>query len=402
LDLLHGGVLYDKRKFPSRSLLFEFRKLAENIGICLIGAGFMGRAHSSAYRAAQSILPFGERILMQSIVSRSAQDRMRLRQHYGWKDGADDWKAAIQRPDIALVDIATPTNLHAEMTIAALAAGKHVLCEKPLAMDVAEAEAMLAAARSSRAHAGVAFNYRFVPAIRLAKRLIDEGRVGRIYHFRARYLQDWLASPDMPMSWRLDRQQAGSGVLGDLGAHIVDLAHFLVGPMTDVVGQTTTFVDARSSTGGKTGQVTVDDASSFLTRFANGAAGVFEASRMSTGSKNRNQFEIEGDRGALRFDLERLNELEFYSADDPHHMRGFRTILATEPEHPFLEHWWPPGHTLGWEHAHIHLIASFLNDIVSGETTVPTIEDGVACQRVLQAVEQSAAEGRWTTVETRR
>jgi predicted dehydrogenase len=373
-------------------------KLAENLGICLIGAGFMGRAHSAAFRNIQAILPFGQQVILQSIVARTEQERMQLRERYGWLRDSGDWQTAIRRPDIALVDIATPTDLHAEIAIAALGAGKHVLCEKPLAMTVAEAEAIQAAAQASKARFAVAFNYRFVPAIQLAKQIIAEGRLGGLYHVRARYLQDWLASPEAPMSWRLDKARAGSGVLGDLGAHVIDLAHFLVGPMTEVVGRTTTLVGERKWPDGKSGTVTVDDAASFLARFAGGALGVFEASRMATGSKNRNQIEIEGDRGAIRFDLERLNELEFYSVDDPPHLRGFRTILATEPGHPFLEHWWPPGHGLGWEHAHIHLIASFLSDIVDGGTTAPTIDDGVACQRVLEAVEQSASSGRWTQI----
>lgn len=358
----------------------------------------MGRVHSAAYRNIQSILPFGRQIVLQSIVSRAPSERSQLRERYGWSSDSGDWQTVVRQPDIALVDIVTPTDLHAAIAIAALGAGKHVLCEKPLAITVPEAEAIQVAARKSPGRFAVAFNYRFVPAVQLARQIIAEGRLGRIYHFRARYLQDWLASPDAPMSWRLDRQRAGSGVLGDLGAHVVDLAHFLVGPMTELVGQTATLVGERKVTAETKVPVTVDDASSFLTRFANGATGVFETSRMATGSKNRNQIEIEGERGALRFDLERLNELEFYSVDDPPHLRGFRTILATEPMHPFLNHWWPPGHILGWEHAHIHLIASFLSDIVTGETSVPTIADGVACQRVLQAVEQSAGEERWVSI----
>jgi len=358
----------------------------------------MGRAHSAAFRNIQAISPFGRQIILQSIVSRTEHERAQLRERYGWLSDSDDWRAAIRRPEIALVDIATPTDLHAEIAIAALKAGKHVLCEKPLAMTVAEAKAIQAAARKNATRFAVAFNYRFVPAIQLARQIIAEGRLGRLYHFRARYLQDWLAAPEAPMSWRLDKERAGSGVLGDLGAHVIDLAHFLVGPMADVVGRTATLVGERKWPDGKAGTVTVDDAASFLARFAGGALGSFEVSRMATGSKNRNQIEIEGDRGALRFDLERLNELEFYSTDDPPHLRGFRTILVTEPEHPFLEHWWPPGHVLGWEHAHIHLIASFLSDIVNGTATAPTVEDVVTCQLVLEAVEQSANGGGWVKV----
>ena len=358
----------------------------------------MGHAHSAAFRNIQAISPFGRQVVLQSIVARTEHDRTQLRDRYGWRGDSDDWREAIQKPEIALVDIATPTDLHAEIAIAALKAGEHVLCEKPLAMTVAEAGAIQAAAQASTARFAIAFNYRFVPAIQLARQIIAEGRLGRLYHFRARYLQDWLASPETPMSWRLDKGRAGSGVLGDLGAHAIDLAHFLVGPMTEIVGQTATLVGERRWPNGKAGTVTVDDTASFLTRFQGGTLGSFEVSRMATGSKNRNQIEIEGDRGALRFDLERLNELEFYSADDPPHLRGFRTILVTEPEHPFLKHWWPPGHMLGWEHAHIHLIASFLSDIVDGTTTAPTVADGVACQRVLEAVELSASGGRWVKV----
>jgi predicted dehydrogenase len=376
----------------------ELTKLVEDLGICLIGAGFMGRAHSAALRNIRGILPFGPQVSLQSIVSRTEHERRLLRERYGWRSDSADWRTAIRQQGIALVDITTPTDLHTEIAIAALEAGKHVLCEKPLAMNVAEAEAIQAAARSSAGRFAIAFNYRFVPAIQLAHQIIAEGRLGRLYHFRARYLQDWLASPAAPMSWRLDKGRAGLGVLGDLGAHVIDVAHFLVGSMTAVVGQMATDVGARKWPNGKPGRVTVDDTSSFLTRFKSGAHGVFEASRMATGSKNRNQIEVEGERGALRFDLERLNELEFYSADDPPHLRGFRTILVTEPAHPFLEHWWPPGHMLGWEHAHTHLIASFLNDIVNGTTTAPTIDDGMACQRVLEAVEQSAIAGCWTQI----
>lgn len=321
-----------------------------------------------------------------------------MRQRYGWNGDSADWKSAVRQQDITLVDIATPTDLHAEIAIAALEAGKHVLCEKPLAMNIAQAEAIRTAARNSAARFAVAFNYRFVPAIQLARQIITEGRLGCLYHVRARYLQDWLASAGAPMSWRLDKERAGSGVLGDLGAHMIDLAHFLTGRITEVVGHTATIVGERKWPGGQPGTVTVDDAVSVLARFDNGALGVFEASRMATGSKNRNQIEIEGDRGAIRFDLERLNELQFYAADDPPHLRGFRTILVTEPVHPFLEHWWPPGHVLGWEHAHIHLIASFLGDIVNGGTTAPTVEDGLACQRVLHAVEESASKGQWVKV----
>ena len=255
---------------------------------------------------------------------------------------------------------------------------------------------MLAAASAAGVRHAVAVNYRVVPASQLARRLIQGGGIGDIRHFRAHYLQDWLATADAPMTWRLARETAGSGAHGDLNAHLIDLAHYLVGPVDEVVANSKTFVPVRCwPSTGKAAEVTVDDATSFLARFRCGAMGVFEASRAATGSRNRNQIEIEGSEGALRFDLERLNELQFYSAADTPELRGFRTILVTEPEHPFLSHWWPPGHMLGWEHAHVHLIATFLNDIVTGERAAPTFEDGLACQRVLQACDHSVSERRW-------
>jgi len=368
----------------------------KRLGICLVGTGFMGRAHSSAYRRISEFPRSGFEIGLQSVVG---QDEIRLKEmrgRYGWANSSRDWMAEIRSPDVDVVDIATPTDLHAGIALAAAAAGKHVLCEKPLAMSAAEGEEMLAAVSAAGIRHAVAFNYRFVPAIALARRLILEGRLGAIRHVRAHYLQDWLADADAPMTWRLTRAAAGSGAHGDLNAHLIDLAHHLVGPIDEVVADSRTFSSVRRwPSTGKAAEVTVDDATSFLARFRCGAMGVFEASRAATGSKNRNQIEIEGSDGALRFDLERLNELQFHSAADAPDLRGFRTILVTEPQHPFLAHWWPPGHLLGWEHAHVHLIAAFLNDIVTGDCTAPTFEDGLACQRVLEACERSVNERRW-------
>lgn len=333
---------------------------------------------------------------MQSIVGLDEDRRQEIRDRYGWAQSGQDWIAEIQNPHIDLVDIATPTDLHADIAIASATAGKHVLCEKPLAMSVAEAEQMLAAATVAGVRHAVAFNYRFVPAIQLARRVIKEGRLGRIRHFRAHYLQDWLATSEAPMSWRLDREIAGSGAHGDLNAHLIDLAHYLVGPIEEVVADSRTFVPTRRwPLTGETANVTVDDATCFLARFRDSAMGVFEASRAATGSKNRNEIEIEGSEGALRFNLERLNELLVYFSEDPSDIRGFRKILVTEPEHPFLTHWWPPGHLLGWEHAQVHLIAAFLNDIATGDHSAPTFEEGLACQKVLEACERSCREQQW-------
>ncbi len=368
----------------------------KRLGICLIGTGFMGRAHSSAYRRISEFRKAEFEIVMQSIVGLDEDRRQEIRDRYGWAQSGQDWIAEIQNPHIDLVDIATPTDLHADIAIASATAGKHVLCEKPLAMSVAEAEQMLAAATVAGVRHAVAFNYRFVPAIQLARRVIKEGRLGRIRHFRAHYLQDWLATSEAPMSWRLDREIAGSGAHGDLNAHLIDLAHYLVGPIEEVVADSRTFVPTRRwPLTGETANVTVDDATCFLARFRDSAMGVFEASRAATGSKNRNEIEIEGSEGALRFNLERLNELLVYFSEDPSDIRGFRKILVTEPEHPFLTHWWPPGHLLGWEHAQVHLIAAFLNDIATGDHSAPTFEEGLACQKVLEACERSCREQQW-------
>jgi predicted dehydrogenase len=368
----------------------------KRLGICLIGTGFMGRAHSSAYRRISELPQAEFEITLQSIVGLDEARRRDIHDRYGWAKSGEDWMAEIQSPHVDVVDITTPTDLHAEIATASATAGKHVLCEKPLAMSVAEAEQTLAAATAAGVRHAVAFNYRFVPAIQLARRLIEQGQLGDIRHFRAHYLQDWLVSSEAPMSWRLSREVAGSGAHGDLNAHLIDLAHYLIGPIEEVVADSRTFVPTRRwPSTGETAEVTVDDATCFLARIRDGATGVFEASRVASGSKNRNEVEVEGSKGALRFNLERLNELTVYSTEDAPDIRGFRKVLVTEPEHPFLAHWWPPGHLLGWEHAHVHLIATFLNDIATGGHAAPTFEDGLACQKVLEACERSVRERQW-------
>jgi predicted dehydrogenase len=310
---------------------------------------------------------------------------------------------------VQLVDVCVPGGLHAEVSIAALEAGKHVLCEKPLANTEAEARAMAAAADRAAARgirSMIGFNYRRVPAIVLARRLVADGRLGQIHHVRATYLQDWLVDPAFPLTWRLQREQAGSGALGDLGSHIVDLAQYLTGELiTGVSASTATFVGQRPLPGsgdtgsGDTGPVTVDDAALFTARLASGGLASFEATRFATGRKNQLRIELNGDQGSLAFDLERLNELLFFDRADDTAEAGFRRILVTEPGHPYLSAWWPPGHVLGWEHTFTHQVRDLVTAIADGTDPVPSFQDGLQVQRVLAAVEQSAErESSWTPV----
>jgi predicted dehydrogenase len=324
---------------------------------------------------------------------------------FGWAAAETDWRALIDRDDVQLVDICVPGDLHAPIAIAALAAGKHVLCEKPLANTLAEAEAMKAAADAAYdggARAMVGFNYRRVPALALARRLVEQGRIGSLRHFRAVYLQDWLADPDAPLTWRLRAERAGSGALGDLGAHIVDLARYLTGDeVTGVSALSATFVGERPLAGrpGATGTVTVDDAVVLTGRLAGGALATFEATRYATGRKNSLRVELNGSAGSLAFDLERLNELEFYDAAAGDEEGGFRRVLVTEPGHPYLSGWWPPGHTLGWEHTFTHQARDLLTAIADGTQPLPSFGDGLAVQRVLDAAARSAASGNsWESV----
>ncbi|NEB79227.1 Gfo/Idh/MocA family oxidoreductase, partial [Streptomyces sp. SID14478] len=331
---------------------------------------------------------------------RAAADRL------GWAAAETDWRALIARDDVDLVDICTPGDSHAEIAVAALEAGKHVLCEKPLANSVEEAEAMTEVAERAAERGQVAmtgFNYRRVPAMALARRMIVEGRIGTLRHVRVSYLQDWLVDPSFPLTWRLQKPYAGSGALGDLGAHAVDLAQYLAGePVAGVSALTETFVRERplldgassglaATGGGGLGQVTVDDAALFTGRFASGALASFEATRFATGRKNALRIELNGERGSLAFDLERLNELFFHDQTEPGVSAGFRRILVTEPEHPYLEAWWPPGHGLGYEHTFTHQARDLVHAIAARATPSPSFAEGLQVQRVLAAVEESAA-----------
>ena len=378
-----------------------------SLGVGMVGYAFMGRAHSQAWRTVDRVFELPLRPRLAAICGRDEAAAESAAARLGWAATETDWRALIARDDVQLIDIAAPGSLHAPIAIAALQAGKHVLCEKPLANTLAEAERMAAAADAafpSGARAMVGFNYRRVPALALARRLVEQGRIGTLRHVRAVYLQDWLVDPDSPLTWRMQADRAGSGALGDLGAHIVDLARFLTGDeITGVSAVSATFVEQRPLADDEgTGQVTVDDAVVFSARFGSGALGSFEATRYAAGRKNGLRIELNGAAGSLAFDLERLNELEFYDGDvaDGGATGGFRRILVTEPEHPYLSGWWPPGHTLGWEHTFTNQARDLLTAIADGGQPAPSFGDGLAVQRVLDAVQRSAAAGSgWVAVD---
>ncbi|WP_372490745.1 Gfo/Idh/MocA family protein [Microbacterium aerolatum] len=379
----------------------------------MIGHGFMGAAHSVGWRQAPAAFDLPLAPEMAVLVGRDAEKTAAAARRWGWDETSTDWRAVIARDDIDVVDIVTPGDSHAEIAIAALAAGKHVLCEKPLANSVEEAEAMEQAARDAAAHgirAMVGFTYRRVPAVTLMRDMIAAGRIGTIRQVRASYRQDWLADPESPMTWRLDKDRAGSGALGDIGAHIVDMTQFVTGQaLTEVSGIMETLVEERpvldeavglgGTAGTERGAVTVDDVALFTGRLESGTLATFEATRFATGRKNALDIEISGDAGALHWNLEDMNALEFYDATRPAGEQGFTRILVTEPEHPYLSGWWPTGHMLGYEHGFSHQVKDLTEAIAAGADPRPTFADGLRVQRVLDAVERSAHNGSaWTGV----
>lgn len=363
------------------------------VGVAMVGHGFMGAAHSQAWRTVGRAfdVPLPR---MAVLCGRDTDRAAHAAARWGWKRATDDWRTVLDDPAVDLVDICTPSDTHPEIALAALEAGKHLLCEKPLANTVDDAIRLARAARASAAVAMVGFNYRRVPAISLARRIIEEGRLGRIRHVRARYLQDWLVDPAVPLTWRLDAGRAGSGALGDIGSHIIDLAQYLTGRrITEVQACLATFAAERPTGDGALGPVTVDDAAVLTTRIGPDILATFEVSRAATGHKNSLRIEIEGDTGALAFDLERLNELRVLDADAPHTARGFRTVLVTEPDHPYVGAWWPPGHVLGWEHTFTHQAYDLLTAIAQSREAAPDFTDGLGVQLVLDAALRSAATG---------
>ena len=381
--------------------------------VAMIGYGFMGAAHSVGWRQAPRMFELPRAVEMTVVVGRNADAVASAAEKWGWSESATDWREVVARDDIDIVDIVTPGDSHAEIAIAALEAGKHVLCEKPLANTVAEAEAMAEAAERARARgirSMVGFTYRRVPAVTLLRDMIAEGAVGTVQQVRAAYRQDWLVDPGMPLAWRLQKEHAGSGALGDIGAHIIDMTQFVTGlGVESVTGTLETIVKQRplqaagsglsGSAGQGVGDVTVDDAAIFTGRLANGALASFEATRFATGRKNALTIEVSGDRGALAFDLEDLNSLRFYDRTAPDGRQGFTQILVTEPQHPYVSAWWPAGHMLGYEHGFSHQVVDLVGAIDSGTDPHPTFDEGLSVQRVLDAVERSNDnDSAWTGV----
>ena len=385
----------------------------KRLRVAMIGYGFMGAAHSQGWRTAPRVFDLPVEPEMAVVVGRNADAVAAAARKWGWAESATDWRDVIAREDIDVVDIVTPGDSHAEIAIAALEAGKHVLCEKPLANTVAEAEAMAEAAERAAVRgirAMVGFTYRRVPAVTLLRNLIAEGAVGAVNQVRASYRQDWLVDPKMPLAWRLQKEHAGSGALGDIGAHAIDLAQFVTGlALEKVSGTVDTIVKERplldsgsglsGAAGAGYGTVTVDDIAIFTGRFETGALASFEASRFATGRKNALQIEVSGDKGALAFDLEDLNSLDFYDRTAPADRQGFRKVLVTEAGHPYLSGWWPAGHMLGYEHGFSHQVKDLVEGIADGIDPHPTFADGLQIQRVLEAVERSSHnDSAWTRV----
>ncbi|WP_372488403.1 MULTISPECIES: Gfo/Idh/MocA family protein [Micromonospora] len=383
----------------------------------MVGYAFMGAAHSQAWRTVNRVFDLPARARMALICGRDTAKVADAADTLGWDAYTTDWRDLINRDDIDVVDICTPGDSHAEIALAALAAGKHVLCEKPLANSVEEARAMTAAAdvaRASGVRSMCGFNYRRVPAVTMMRQLVADGRLGVIRHVRATYLQDWIVDPQFPLVWRLQKDRAGSGALGDIGAHIIDLTQFVTGQrISGVSAVTETFVKERplpaESSGlaasvdghtAPTGTVTVDDAAVFVARLDGGALATYEASRFATGRKNALRVEINGSLGSVVFDLERLNELEFYDATRPAVEQGFSRILVTEGEHPYMSAWWPPGHIIGYEHSFTHEMRDFIEAVATGVDPTPSFADALQVQLVLDAVARSAELGSsWAEVE---
>lgn len=372
-----------------------------NIGI--IGYQFMGKAHSNGWIKAPLFFDLNLKPELKIACGRNEKAVRKFADQWGWKDVETDWKKVVENPDIDIVDISLPQHLHYEVAIAAAKNGKHIFCEKPIAFTRKQAEEMLKAAEDNGVLHYLNHNYRRTPAIALAKQMIDEGKIGRIFHWRGAYQQDWIVDPNFPLTWQLRKETAHAGPHWDLNSHSVDLAQYLVGDIKTVSCLTTNFINERplpgegataftsgTGTSNKMGKVTVEDAALMMVEFENGAIGSFEATRFATGKRNGNTFEIFGSKGSLSFNMERMNELQFFSNEDPDNMQGFRTILATEPSHPYASHWWPPGHIIGYEHTFVHAMADFLKALDKKEKIHPNFEDGVKIISVLEAGLESA------------
>jgi len=372
-----------------------------NIGI--VGYGFMGRTHSNGYKRVGDFFDLEYRPVLKAVCGRDEANAKAFAEKWGYESVETDWRALVGRKDIDAIDICTPNNTHAEIAHAAAKAGKMILCEKPLSMNLVEGRAMVQAVEEAKVPNTVWYNYRRVPAVTLAKQLIDEGRLGRIFHYRANFLQDWTISADLPQGgaalWRLDAAAAGSGVTGDLLAHCIDTALWLNGQITTVSAMTETFVKERKhNLTGQVEPVTIDDACAFLCRFENGSLGLFESTRYARGHKALYTFEVNGEKASLKWDLHDLHRLQYFEHGDPGILRGWRSIHVTDPDHPYMKNWWVPGLQIGYEHTFVHQVADFLRNLAEGKPTSPTFREALATQAVCDAVLDSAEVGRWEAV----
>jgi len=377
------------------------------IRIGLIGYGFMGRAHSNAYLKVGRFFDLPYECVLQAVCARDEAKVRDFAQRWGYASVETDWRKLVQRDDIDLVDICVPNHLHAEIAVAAARAGKMILCEKPLAMNAAEGRKMVAAVEKAGVPNMVWYNYRRVPAVTLAKQLVDEGRLGRIFHYRAKFLQDWTINPDLPQGgtalWRLDVKAAGSGVTGDLLAHCIDTALWINGRIEKVCAMTETFIKERKHVvTGKVEKVGIDDACAFLARFENGSLATFESTRYARGHKALYTFEINGEHASLFWDLHDLHRLQYFDHRDPSLVRGWRSIHVSDSHQPYMKHWWVPGLQIGYEHSFVHQVADFLKGLETGQPARPTFRDALETQLVCDAVLKSARTGRWEKVGTAR
>lgn len=387
--------------------------MPKTLNVALIGTKFMGKAHSNAFLQAPRFFNMPVKPVMKVLVGSDPAGTQAAASQFGWEEWSTDWKEVVNRPDIDIVDISSPGYWHAAMAIEAAKAGKHIICEKPLANTLKEAEAMLAAVKRAGVKHMCGFTYRFNPAIQTIKSMIQRGELGRIFHVRACYQQDWIVDPEFPVNWRLQKKTAGSGALGDIGAHIVDMAQFLVGDIAEVAAAMQTFIKTRpladsqatiaAKTGqrktGKRGTVDVDDAAIFIARFkGTDTLGTFEATRFAPGRRNYNNIEVYGSKGSVFWNQEDMHKFGYYNAADPGHLQGFRTVLATDPAHPYMTAWWPSAHNIGYEHLFTHEVYEFITQLNKKTVTYPTFEDGLKCQRVLDAVERAAKSKKWEKV----
>lgn len=380
----------------------------KEIRIGLIGHKFMGRAHTHAYTDLPIFFDTDIEIVKKVICS-NEESVIDIAKRWNWQKHSLDWREVVQDPEVDLVDIAAPSAIHAQISIAAAEAGKHVFCEKPLALNLEDAKAMVNAVEKADVVNMIGFNYRRVPAIALAKKLIADGEIGEIYHFRGIYQQGWLVDPNFPLAWRLRKEKAGYGSLGDLGAHVIDLARYLVGEIEEVLCTERTFIKERPKpivenglvaiAGKERGKVDVDDAAAFLAHFKNmETMGYLEMTRYGTGHRNQNRIEINGSKGAIIFDMEKMNELEFYRVDDPSHIQGYRRIQVGEGVHPYMANWFPAGHIIGYGDTFVNQAYDLITAIKEGKKITPDFNDGLICQQVLEAADKSSKSKKWEIV----